>query len=81
MASEGGIYEALWRPEEIGITHAKQLVEPLRVALVAMLDDPERFEAHNSPNGWGMFEHFEPFVRKYWRACKQFPDAIIEVSR
>ena len=28
MAREAGIYEACWRPEEIGITKAAQLIEP-----------------------------------------------------
>src|SRR5260221_6791232 len=29
MARECGLYEPLWRPVENGITHARQLVEPL----------------------------------------------------
>ena len=32
-------------------------------------------------NGWGMYEHFVPFVEKYLEACKEYPDAVIEVSR
>ena len=42
---------------------------------------PEHFKTFNSPNGWGMYEHFVPFVEKYLEACKEYPDAIVGVSR
>ena len=44
-------------------------------------EGPEYFKTFNSPNGWGMYENFVPFVEKYLEACKDFPDALIEVSR
>lgn len=28
MAAEAGIYECLWRPDEHGITHARQIIDP-----------------------------------------------------
>ena len=80
MAGEAGIYEALWRPEEIGKTKASEIVELLEKGLVDLKARPEYFETFNSPNGWGMYEHFVPFVEKYLEACKEYPDAIIEVS-
>jgi hypothetical protein len=81
MAMEAGIYEPLWRPEEVGITHAHQLVEPLTVGLEKLKADPEHYQKFNSPNGWGMYEHFVPFVESYLEACKDNPDAEIGVSR
>jgi len=81
MAVESGIYEALWRPEEIGKTKASEIVELLEKGLSALKARPEHFEKFNSPNGWGIYEHFVPFVEKYLAACKQHPSAIIEVSR
>ena len=81
MAGEAGIYEALWRPEEIGKTKAGEIVELLEKGLSDLKARPEHFEKYNSPNGWGMYEHFVPFVEKYLEACKEYPDAIIEVSR
>jgi len=33
MAMEAGIYEYLWRPDEIGITKAGRLIEPLSKGL------------------------------------------------
>ena len=81
MAEEAGIYKALWRPEEIGITKASQLIEPLWVGLSLLKSDPARFEKFNAPNGWGMYEHFVPFVEEYLGACKANPDAEVSVSR
>lgn len=81
MAREAGIYEALWRPEEIGITKASQLIGPLSEGLLKLVGEPARFEAFNAANGWGKWEHFVPFVAKYLEACKNNPDAAVRVSR
>ncbi len=81
MANEAGIYKHLWRPDEIGITKAAELIEPLRAGLALMKADPPRFEAHDSPNGWGLYKNFVPFVEKYLAACEEFPDADVSVSR
>ena len=81
MAMEAGIYEALWRPEEIGIVRADQLIEPLTVGLEKLKADPEYYQKFNAPNGWGMYEHFVPFVEDYLQACKENPDAEVNVSR
>jgi len=43
--------------------------------------DPERFRAFNSSNGWGLYEHFVPFVRDYLTACEANPDAVVTASR
>jgi hypothetical protein len=81
MAEAANIYMPLWRPEEIGITKASEIVEPLRAGLALLEAEPEKFEAHNSPNGWGLYKHFVPFVRNYLEACENSPDANVSVSR
>jgi len=81
MAEEAGIYKHLWRPDEIGITKASQLIEPLTAGLNLMKSDPERFKKFNASNGWGLYEHFIPWVEEYLEACKQYPNATVEVSR
>jgi hypothetical protein len=81
MAREAGIYQHLWRPEEIGITKAEQLIEPLRVGLERLKAHPDHYSKFNSPNGWGMYEHFVPFVERYLAACVENPDAEVSVSR
>lgn len=81
MAQEAGIYEHLWRPEEIGVKQAWQLIEPLEKALAVIKAEPKRFEAFNSPNGWGMYKHFVPWIEEYLAACKEYPEADVKVSR
>ena len=81
MAEEAGIYMYLWRPDEIGITKAAQLIEPLAAGLKLMKSDPPRFEKFNSENGWGLYEHFVPWIENYLAACRQNPEADVSVSR
>jgi hypothetical protein len=81
MATEAGIYEPLWRPEEVGITHAHQLIAPLTEGLMKLKADPEHYEKFNAPNGWGTYEHFVPFVEDYLNACIENPNAEVRACR
>lgn len=81
MAEAAGIYKHLWRPEEIGVTKASQLIEPLRAGVALLRSDRARFEAFNAKNGWGLYIHFVPFVNAYLEACIEHPDATVSVSR
>jgi hypothetical protein len=81
MAEEAGIYQHLWRPEELGITKAKELIGPLEAGLAKLKSDPEHYEQFNSSNGWGLYKHFVPFVENYLQACKDYPESTIDISR
>jgi hypothetical protein len=81
MAAAADLYEALWRPETIGVTKASQLITPLTEGLARLKADPAKYEAYNAPNGWGMYVHFVPFVERYLAACLENPDAAISVCR
>jgi hypothetical protein len=81
MAGAAGIYKHLWRPDEIGIKNAGELIEPLTDGLAKLKADPKKFEKFNAPNGWGLYKHFVPFVEEYLEACKKNPEAEIEVDR
>jgi len=81
MAEEAGIYQHLWRPEEIGVTTAGELIEPLERGLAALKAEPDRFRAFDAPNGWGRYEHFVPFVAQYLDACRENPDATVNADR
>ena len=81
MADEAAIYKHLWRPEEIGITKARELIEPLTKGLEVLKADPERFKEFNPPNGWGDYEGLVRFVEKYLAACLENPNATIGISR
>jgi len=80
MAREANIYEVLWLANEMGYC-ARDLIAPLSKGLALLLSDPERFKKFDSPNGWGVYEHFVLFVANYLEACISNPDAYINVSR
>jgi len=81
MAAEAGIYEALWRPEEINVTTAAQLIPLLETGLETLRANPIDYEEFNPENGWGDYDGLVAFVRRYLKACKENPDATISVSR
>ena len=81
MAKEAGIYFALWRPEEVFIEKAWELVHPLSKGFRTLCSDPEHFRTLNPTNGWGTYDHFIEFVGNYLLACIAFPDADINVNR
>ena len=81
MAQEVGIYEHLWRPDEIDIDTAEQLIAPLREGLARLQADPERCRRFNPENGWGTYEGLVSFVRKYLQACREYPGATVRVWR
>lgn len=81
MAGEAGLYEALWRPEEIGITKAEQLIVPLQNGLAYLKANPDKFKPLTPENKWGSYEGLVEFVEEYLRSCILFPDATVEVSR
>ena len=79
MAGECGLYEPLWRPEEIGVTHAAQLIEPLRDGLAILNSDYERLLEFNPTNGWGSYELLVEFTANYLAACERWPEAEVSV--
>ena len=81
MAAAADIYEALWRPEEIGISRAFQLIGPLRAGLDRLRSDPGKFREHNPNNGWGNYEGLVKFVSNYLEACRANPHARVRASR
>lgn len=81
MAAESGIYGHLWRPEEVGVETAANLIEPLTEGLALLRSDPERFKKLNPSNGWGSYDGFVSWVERYLEACKENPDAKVSVWR
>ena len=81
MAGAAGIYLALWRPEEIGITTAGQLVPLLEAGLKLLNQGRKGFVQFEAVNGWGTYEVFVPWVQCYLAACQRWPEAKVSVSR
>lgn len=101
MASEAGIYEALWRPhrlkegynipekdyeaeykfEETNPTYAYELISIVEKGLEELKSKPEHYKTFDSPNGWGTYEHFVPFVEKYLEALKENSECRVSICR
>jgi hypothetical protein len=81
MAGKAGIYEALWRPEEINIITARELIEPLRQGLHNLKSEPKRYKKFNPENGWGSYGGLVEFIENYLNACYEYPDADVGISR
>ena len=81
MAKAVGIYKALWRPEELDIDTAGDLIPLLELGLHVLKEAPEYYKQYNAENGWGLYKHFVPFVENYLIACKQYPQSKIAISR
>ena len=81
MAKAAGIYSELWRPDEIGITKAAQLIAPLTKGLALLRETPDMFTAYNPENGWGSYEGLVQFVANYLAAAEQRPEATVSVWR
>jgi len=81
MAAVAGIYQALWRPEELNIELAGDLIPLLREGLLKLIESPSTYKEYDSSNGWGIYDHFVPFVCKYLSACYENPTAVVSISR
>lgn len=81
MAKMAGIYYVIWRPEEVDVKLANEIINPLQNGYNELLANPNYFKQFNSENGWGIYDNLLSFVLNYLNACKKYPDAIIEVDR
>ena len=81
MASEAGLYEALWMPEVFRARNAADLIVTLEQGIDKMKKDPDFFRQFDAKNGWGTYDQFVPLLEKYLAACKENPEAQIGVSR
>jgi hypothetical protein len=59
----------------------RDIIPTLREGLSKLESSPEWYSQFNAKNGWGLYEHFVPWVRSYLAACETYPDALVEVSR
>ena len=81
MADAAGIYRAIWRPEENGISTAKELADAIEAGVNDMQLNPSKYEKYNSPNRWGMYENFVPWLLRLISACRSYPNAKVKADR
>lgn len=81
MADEAGIYKAIWQPEASGIKKARDLIPLLEEGINRMEDKPNHYRKFDAPNGWGTYDDFLLWLKKYLKVCKTHPKAKISVWR
>lgn len=81
MAIALDCYYACWRPEEIGITTAEQVIPFLKIAIARLNSDPDLYKKYEPENGWGTVNDLKRFLTSYLQACESWPYAEVGVSR
>ncbi len=74
-------YTAEMRFENTCVTKASEIVPIVEKGLADMIARPSHYKQFDADNGWGKYKDFLPWVANYLEACKEYPNAIIEVSR
>jgi hypothetical protein len=81
MAGEVDLYKPLWRPEEIPVEKAADLVPLLRRGLGRLIAEKDRLQEFNPENGWGDYDGLVRFTEEYLAACETHPDARVKTWR
>lgn len=80
MATHAGLYDAVWRPDNISATIALHLIEPLTMGLIELTVNKKIHETYTHPKG-GNIDMITKHVAMYLRACRENPTAKIVISR
>jgi hypothetical protein len=78
MADKAGIYMCLWRPDELGLNVASEIVDVLTEGLSDLKNRPEFFKKFNPENGFGDYDGLVEFAESTLTACKKYPLATID---
>jgi hypothetical protein len=81
MADAAGIYQCMWRPEEINIKKAKDMIEILEKGYEDLINNAMKYHKYSPKNGWGSYEGLCNFVLKLIEACIKYPDSNVRVWR
>lgn len=81
MASEAGLFDCLWNNKgSIRATADLDLIEPLRSGIELLKSDPNRFRVYDSPNGWGTYDQFVPWLEELLKECIDCPECLVYFS-
>jgi hypothetical protein len=67
--------------EEVNTVRAFEITPIIEKGLEDMKARPEYYKTFDSPNGWGIYDHFIPFIEKYLEALKEYSESIVKCSR
>lgn len=78
MADEAKINGATW--DAYG-KKCRDVTKQLEKGIKRMKDNPEFYECFDSPNGWGTYKDFMPWLERLLEKYKEYPNAEIHISR
>lgn len=81
MAMECGLYQPLWRPEEVQLRHARDLIPYLELGIQKLVQYPSHYSTFEALNEWGTYDNFLPWCCRYLEACRKYPNSRITISR
>lgn len=81
MALECMLYYPIWRPEEIEIETAKELIPFLEKGLILLKTKRQELVDLEPCNGWGKYQSLVDLVVLYIEACKNNPESKVKVWR
>lgn len=81
MASKAGLYYPLWRPGEMGVDTAGELIHHLRRGVRYAYDNQQELNAYAPRNEWGSLRLLLDVAEEYLDYCRKYPAATIFVSR
>ena len=74
-------YQTEYKFEAANPVQAHEIIEIIEKGLEDMKARPKHYETFNSSNGWGMYHNFVPWIEKYLKALKEYPEAFVECDR
>lgn len=81
MATECGLYDVMWRPEEHGLTQCETAIPVLRKGVAELAGNRERYERFNPENGWGSYDILLRVATELLEACENIPCGTIRAMR
>lgn len=81
MASECGLYEVMWRPEEHDLTSCEKAIPVLEKGVAELADNRQKYEQFNPENGWGNYDGLLRIASQFLAACKENPTGTIKAWR
>lgn len=81
IADKVGLYKPLWRPEEVGITKAKDLIPLLITGIQSLNEGATELKKLEPENGWGTLPGFISFCQNLLKDCVDHPEAEVIVCR
>lgn len=73
-------YECIWKPKNLNIITAYQLLPHLYEAYYNVIKYGDIYLSLLPKNGWGTKEQFLNFIDQYIEACITYPNTLIETS-